>query len=52
MSESKVELLAAPGISAPVILAASNAVKESYIEDFRHVTPMKIQFMLLKRANL
>jgi hypothetical protein len=52
MSGSEVELLAVPGISAPVILAASNSVKESYVEGFRHVTPMKIQFMLLKGANL
>jgi hypothetical protein len=52
MSGNEVELLVVPGISAPVILAASNAVKESYVEGFRHVTPMKIQFLLLKGANL
>jgi hypothetical protein len=43
MSGSEVELLAVAGISAPVILAASNAVKESYVEGFRHVTLIKFQ---------
>lgn len=44
LSDSKAKLLAVPGISASVILAASNAVKESYVVGFRLIYLISLAF--------